>query len=197
MSNQYDLQFLKETFALLEDGTLVWATRPRHHFVNDAGMNRFNARCAGQPVGMSCGPKGHLSVPVSYQGKLKAFRPYVSRVVYSLANDVHLTKDLVIDHEDGDVTNNKPDNLRAVPIAFNNRNAIHRPGKSGIVGVREAKSGGWDAVLGSHRDGQYVYVGRFPTKEAAFEARCRVGRDLGYTERHLTGGNRTDLAEAV
>ena len=128
---------------------------------------------------------------------LRCYRPYVARVVYSLANDVQISDDLVIDHLDGDVSNNHPSNLRAVPIAFNNRNSVHRPGKSGIVGVREAKSGGWDAVLGSHRDGQYVYVGRFPTKEAAFEARCRVGRALGYTERHLTGGNRTDCADAA
>ena len=124
-------------------------------------------------------------------------RPYLARIVYSLAHDVQLANDLVIDHADGDVTNNHPDNLRAVPVAFNNRNAVHRPGRTGIVGVREAKSGGYDAVLGSHGDGQFIYVGRFPTIEEAFEARCRVGRAMGYTERHLTAGNRWHPGEAA
>lgn len=188
MPHQYDLQFLKETFALLEDGTLVWATRPRHHFVNDAGMNRVNARCAGQTVGASAGPKGHLSVPVSYQGKLKCFRPYISRVVYSLANDVQLTDDLVIDHWDGDVSNNHPDNLRAVPIALNNRNAVHRPGRSGFVGVRERRDGWYEARIGSHKDGQFYYLGRYRTAEEAYAAYVGAGVALDYTPRHLRAG---------
>lgn len=188
MKDFYDLAFLRETFALLEDGTLVWATRPRHHFKNDHGMNIFNAKSAGKPVGVSKCPKGYQTIPISYQGQPKRPRLSVSRVIYSLANEVQLAPDLVIDHLDGDVSNNHPDNLRAVPTAHNNRNATHRPGRSGFVGVRQRWDGWYDAQIGCRKRGEFKYLGRYRTAEEAYAAHFGAGLALGYTIRHLRAG---------
>lgn len=188
MNDPYDLEFLKETFVLLEDGTLVWATRPRHHFKNDHGMNIFNAKSAGRPVGVSRCPKGYQTIPITYHGQPKRRRLSVSRVIYSLANDVQLAPDLVIDHFDGDVSNNHPTNLRAVPTVQNNRNATHRPGKSGFVGVRRRRDGWYDAQIGCQKRGEFRYLGRYRTPEEAYAAYVGAGVVLEYTRRHLRAG---------
>lgn len=188
MKDPYDLQFLRETFVLQEDGTLVWTTRPRHHFKNDHGMNIFNAKSAGKPVGVSRCLKGYQTIPISYYGQPKRRRLSVSRVIYSLAHNVQLTPDLVIDHLDGNVSNNHPDNLRAVPSAHNNRNAVHRPGKSGFVGVRQRGDGWYYAQIGCQKRGEFKQLGRYRTAEEAYAAYFGAGVALGYTLRHLRAG---------
>lgn len=186
MQNMYNPQFLNECFELREDGTLIWTTRPAHHFKNDHGMNIFNAKYPGKPVGPSRGPRGHLTVPITYQG-VKRLRPSYAKIVYMLHHGCEVANGFVVDHIDGDPSNNHPDNLRAIPIALNNRNASHAPGKSGIKGVRMTTSGKYEARIGGAggRGGEWIYLGSFDTAAEAIAARHGAGRVLGYTDRHL------------
>lgn len=56
----------------------------------------------------------------------------VHRVVYCLCNKIDLDSDLVIDHIDGNNTNNKISNLRLVSHSENMKNKIHKKSNTGI-----------------------------------------------------------------
>ncbi len=184
MKNYYDIEFLKETFELQEDATLVWATRPRHHFPKEHGMNIFNANRAGKQVGFSKGGHGHLTIPVTVLGQKK--RLQVSRVVYTLFHNQNIPDGHVVDHVDGDPENNHPSNLRVTTRTLNNRNAVHTPGSSGCLGVRQTKSGRYTAVIGSHKSRVgFYHLGTFDTLKEAYAARIGAGVVLDYTTRHL------------
>jgi hypothetical protein len=43
------LDFVRDSFALDEQGRLVWRERPRHHFATARGHNGFNARAMLAP----------------------------------------------------------------------------------------------------------------------------------------------------
>jgi hypothetical protein len=188
MKDLYDLRVLRECFELHEDGTLIWKSRPAHHFKNEHGMNIFNAKYAGKPVGSSIGPKGHRTIPITFNGQKKRRRPSFAKVVYMLHHDCKVEPGMVIDHIDGDPGNNHPSNLHAVTYQENNRNAVHRPGRSGFVGVRERPDGWYEARIGSHSDGEFHYLGLYKTAEEAYAAYVGAGVALGYTPRHLRAG---------
>ncbi len=77
----------------------------------------------------------------------------------------------LIDHKDGDPSNNAWSNLRAATSAQNNANRVATPGKSGITGVV------WHRALGkwmarASLDNKTVYLGVFDTIELAAAARA-------------------------
>jgi hypothetical protein len=74
-----------------------------------------------------------------------------------------------IDHIDGDRGNNRIENLRAATRELNNQN-LRRPkthNTSGFLGVSLAGTT-WQARI--RINGKPTYLGRFKTKEAAYEA---------------------------
>lgn len=82
----------------------------------------------------------------------------------------------LLDHIDGDPTNNRIENLRPCTYAENNRNSIH-PSSSGVKGVT------WDATRNKwrcqiHVDSKNYNLGRYDTLEEATkvinEARARL-----------------------
>jgi hypothetical protein len=83
-----------------------------------------------------------------------------------------------IDHRDRDATNNRWDNLRRATASQNNANRRRpRQNTSGYKGVcRCRKSGKWRAFIGRNR--QIIYLGRFPTPQAAHAAYVAAARKL-------------------
>lgn len=85
---------------------------------------------------------------------------------------------LVVDHIDGDTTNNCRHNLRAVTRTENNQNVrvAKRTSKSGLLGANwHKRSKRWRAQL--RLNGATVHIGYFDTAEeahAAYIARKRV-----------------------
>ncbi len=77
----------------------------------------------------------------------------------------------LVDHKDGDSTNDRWRNLREATYAQNGRNRSHRSkhNKSGLRGVYLEKSGKWRVSL-------YVSVGLFKTKAEAARAHERATR---------------------
>ena len=93
-----------------------------------------------------------------------------------------------IDHIDGDGTNNKLGNLRAVTPKQNGRNLrLNIRNKSGFTGVtwRRAKSI-WTAQI--KVSGKNMHLGCFKTIVDAVAARIRANKKYGYHENH--GQNR-------
>jgi hypothetical protein len=90
------------------------------------------------------------------------------RVVKCLALKQDLPPGIEVDHEDGNRTNNSPDNLRLVTTRENQHNTHkHRAGKK--VGVYFHKAGGkWVAQI--QINGKHYYLGLYDTELEAHEA---------------------------
>src|ERR1700736_6750806 len=83
-----------------------------------------------------------------------------------------------IDHRDGNITNNRWNNLRRATASQNNANRRRpRHNTSGYKGVyRSRRSGQWCAHIG--RNGQTIHLGTFPTPQAAHAAYLAAARKL-------------------
>ena len=83
-----------------------------------------------------------------------------------------------IDHRDGDVSNNRWNNLRRATASQNNANRCRpRQNTSGYKGVYLCrKSGKWRAGIG--RNGKTIHLGRFATPQAAHAAYLAAARKL-------------------
>ena len=95
-----------------------------------------------------------------------------------------------VDHLDGNMFNNKIENLRVVDNATNQRNRrMLSNNTSGITGVSKVRSGKYKASIGV--DGKRIVLGEYPTIEEATIARIAALQTAnaflesrGFTERH-------------
>jgi hypothetical protein len=88
-----------------------------------------------------------------------------------------------IDHKDGNGLNNKWGNLSNVDKLMNMKNMRGRKGRDLPSGVYlNKKSKRYIARITT--DGCHIHVGTFITPSEAFEARQRVAKRLGFSERH-------------
>lgn len=98
----------------------------------------------------------------------------------------------LIDHIDGEKTNNRISNLRQATGLQQQKNLLRDPqyqAKSGYQGVQRnhQKTGGWSARI-SH-GAKSIYLGTFPTPEAAHEAYQAKWREFAgefYPEERLS-----------
>jgi HNH endonuclease/AP2 domain len=84
----------------------------------------------------------------------------------------------MIDHRDGDGTNNRLNNLRPATRSQNNANRRRpRDNTSGYKGVSlHRRPGKWLATIG--RNGKRIYLGTFATPQEAHEAYRKEARKL-------------------
>jgi HNH endonuclease/AP2 domain len=83
---------------------------------------------------------------------------------------------VIIDHRDGDPSNNRWDNLRRATVAQNGANKPrHRNNTSGFKGVCRDR-GRWRAAI--YKNGRRHPLGNFPTPEAAHAAYVKAARKL-------------------
>jgi hypothetical protein len=78
-----------------------------------------------------------------------------------------------IDHKDRDPSNDRWSNLRLASDAQQRANIVPTA-RSGIKGVRQLPSGNWGVKI--QVDQKEIWLGTFPTKEAAKEARREAGQ---------------------
>lgn len=116
-----------------ETGKLFWRERPVSFFPDQRAANSWNSRYAGKPA---------LNCPDRYgytHGQIFARRTYAHRVIWAMHNGEWPN---LIDHIDGDLQNNRLENLRNVDQTTNMRNScLPSNNKSGAVGVRIQKNG--------------------------------------------------------
>lgn len=89
----------------------------------------------------------------------------------------------VIDHIDGDPSNNRIENLRDVTQQQNTRNLkLSKNNNSGFNGVSwSAAHKKWTAHI--MINGRSIYLGAYPSAEAAADARARRDQVLGFNVR--------------
>jgi hypothetical protein len=100
---------------------------------------------------------------------------YLHRIAYSICHEVVVTPDDVIDHINGDKTDNRITNLRKVTHSENNLNRKYKSNISGCVGVGYYKHGKkpWQVRLGK------TYLGCYETIEEALEVRKMAEEERG------------------
>lgn len=166
-----------------ETGLFFWLPRGQEWF---AGSGRsaewssaaWNARHAGAPAFRFVTKYGYLSGHVFKQGLL------AHRVAYAHAHGIW--PDGQIDHINGNKTDNRIKNLRAVTDAENKKNmAMRKDNTSGIVGVGRHSRGKWLAQMGVN--GRVLYLGVFDKVEDAISARRAAEVAHGFHRNHGRG----------
>lgn len=176
--SQRDLSQLfdpRECFRLKYTGGIAWLYRPRHHFLSDSDWCGFNKKRAGMDAG--CSRKDGYQI-VTIRGKSYL----VHRIVWYLANGP-IPEGLVIDHIDGDPSNNRIENLRLATRSQNQMNC-----KKHSDGAQRSKGYYWSKsnkkfVASIQVGGEYEYLGQHDLEEdarAAYqEASKRLHGDFG------------------
>jgi len=159
-----------------ERGCLIWKPRPRSHFRSDRAMAVCNGTFAGRVA-------GHQSARGYWVLMLDGKRYGAHRLIWAWHHG-DLPAGQVVDHIDGDPSNNKIENIRAGSYSLNSRNQkLSRRNTSGMPGVRRTSNGkAWLAMVGLNRE--YHYLGIYKQ----FDDAARVVADFraahGFTERH-------------
>lgn len=135
-----------------ETGILCW--KPR--LSGSRGDNIFNAKFANERAFTARNAYGH------HHGIIDGVRLYAHRVIWA-----HVTgswPDRLVDHINGDPSDNRWRNLRLATVAENNRNRSPRlGGTSPYIGVSLRPNGRWQAALSK----QYLGVFDDPVDAAA------------------------------
>lgn len=137
------LEFLRELFEYHEDGYLIWKVRPESHFRTVKGCRGFNSKKAGTVAGYYNPRNNYITINldnVYYRGH---------RLIYKLMTGLEPVG--VIDHIDGDPTNNRIENLRDCSVQENCFNAVktsnNEKSTSQYKGVQRTQSGKWLASI--------------------------------------------------
>lgn len=160
-----------------ETGKLFWRPRGRRWFKRNGDVTRWNTRFANVE-GFNADDGGRYLTGTFFGQKLATHR-----VVWAIFKGEWPE---IIDHIDGDKTNNRLANLRSVTFTENNRNhPMNRRNTSGHTGVRWCRF--QERWIMQIRCGDNKRVSRtFRSKEDAINAHAEWKRALGYTERHGT-----------
>lgn len=155
-------------------GLLVWLERGPEWFSGGAhggakaSALMWNKKFSGKPALTTKGRLGYLS------GSLFNQKLYAHRAAWLIANG-DIPEGMVVDHINGDPSDNRLSNLRVVARKLNQRNlGLKRPYLEGV-----SKHGAkWRVVLA------YQRIGSFDTKQEALEASRSARREMGFSVRH-------------
>jgi hypothetical protein len=181
--------YLRECFDLCaETGRLIWRVRPVSHFGSgsfrdaQSTANNWNSIWAGQDA-LRTNDRGYR------WGNLNSQRLYAHRVIWKLTHD---SEPEIIDHVNGNSSDNRPSNLRSVSHTDNCRNQrLSARNRSGIVGVRWLeRERRWLATKPGRGTGRFL--GHFTSKALAIAARRKAEREAGY---HRLHGSQKEKAE--
>ena len=147
--------------------------------------------------------QGHCGYIAKFNKKVSGWRvkfknkaPYAHRIIWEILNGT-VPPNFLIDHIDGNVLNNCPENLRLVRSDLNSKNkAIYKNNTTGIAGVKKYSRGfvaSWTDLEGNDRSRSFN--ANILGEELAFKlaCECRINmlnilneQGAGYTERHGT-----------
>lgn len=140
------LPFIHECFELDAScpSGLRWRERPLHHFKKPRSQKHFNNSFAGKPAGTLRAPGNSTQHYWIVRFGVGLF--YAHRVVWAMhagADPGHV----VVDHIDGNTSNNAPANLRTCTASENQANRLAIKGKSFKGTLLHKPSGLWQAKI--------------------------------------------------
>lgn len=163
------VEFLRECFEYNPNtGDLIWRfDRPRHHFATDRGYNGYLKRNAGKVAGSIDKGHGYRAIGFTINGRFTLFQAH--RLVYAL---FYGWPEEVIDHINGNQTDNRIENLRACSQEENMRNQGTKQSKStplkGAYWHNRIQK--WQATICVAY--KQIHLGYFDTAEEAHAAYC-------------------------
>jgi hypothetical protein len=158
-----------------KSGLIFYREKPEY-VVPEASLAWRRSRGAGFPAVINTlSPSGYLV------GSFCSVQMKAHRVACVLMNGAW---PVMVDHIDGDPSNNVWSNLRATDPLGNSRNAKRSSrNTSGVCGVEWNRGvRKWRAHIGSGKG--RVYLGAFPSLEEAAAARKSAERRMGFHENH-------------
>lgn len=170
-------------------GTLIWLPRPSWMFIEkvhpaDHTCRTWNARYSNKPAFASKNGHGY------FQGSIFKRKYEAHRVIYALIHDEWPEN---VDHQDGNIENNRISNLVGTTHARNQQNlGIRIDNKSGVAGVNFER-GMWRVQI--HRKGKGRTVGWFDNFEDAVAARRKAEQEYGFHPNH--GARLSTAARAI
>ena len=159
-----------------ETGQLTWKQRDAMWFNKgrrgaEASALRWNKRYAGMPAFTTTNSHGYK------HSSIFGFKFKAHRVAWACHHGEWPENE--IDHINGDKTDNRLVNLRAVTALENCKNKRRQKNNtSGATGVLAARSGGWVAYIKHNR--KSISLGRFDSKQDAIAARKAAEKKFGY-----------------
>lgn len=161
-----DYHYLHECFEYShKTGLLTWKARPLHHFAHPERANNINSRQAGKQVKV-IDHYGYVIV------RLNQTNYRVHRIIWKMMTGNE--PDNLIDHINGDRSDNRFGNLRPATYSQNNQNGKFRSSNTtGYKGVTYDKSRNkYQSSIWLNK--QHISLGRFETPEAAHQAYCEA-----------------------
>ena len=154
-----------------ESGDLTWKVKVRGYQIGDVAGFKWKSR-------------NITYIRLSYLGE----KILGHRVAWELFHGEKIPNGMMIDHLDGDGTNNSIHNLRVVTNQENQRNAkVNKNSQFGIAGVRFCTRNkgisGWFEARVRHNN-ECKYLGTFKTLLDACAERIKANNKYGYTIRH-------------
>ena len=153
-----------------DEGTFTWRKRPRHHFKNEADMNRVNERHAGNLAGTYS--KSENMTYLHIDGK--KFRAAKLAVIHRVAQIGHM-KIICLNGDGSDI---RITNLRATELSH--LASTTRPwinGVTGTTGITKTKHGTYEARI--HRNSKTKFVGTGKTIAEAVALREKALAEYG------------------
>lgn len=158
-----------------DTGALRWKYRASEFCTSAAEWKRWNKQFAGREAFITVTGAGYL------RGNVLGICIFAHRVVWAIVYGEW--PDGEIDHIDGDPSNNRIANLRAVRSADNNRNrSIPSTNSSGAMGIRRARANRWRASIVI--DGKSIHLGIYNEFRDALIAREAAQKALGFAPGH-------------
>jgi len=160
---------------LPQTGQLVFKQLPIKYFASSRAMSIYNAKYPGTFAG-SQKSEGYWKV------EIQRVKFPLHRLIWKWVTGQE--PGFQIDHEDGDVSNNRFENFREMQeqqINMQNRKLFSN-NQSGHVGVRQRNSGSWSAT-GTYNK-KRTWIGTYPTFEEAVAARQDWAKGKTFSERH-------------
>lgn len=157
-------------FIYFVDGVCYFKERTKETHTSDRDLKRWNSRHANKPCGSKLSSSGYEQFAVHSK------QYCLHKVVYAISNGFHYFDDIekigVIDHIDGNKSNNNISNLRLVTQAENCRNSgIRKDNSSGFNGVRfDVKTSKYKAYA-SYKNERF-HLGTFASLDDAIKARA-------------------------
>lgn len=157
-----------------QTGILLWHRRPIEAFRNKQAFSAWNTKYAGKVAGSSR-PDGYVCVSIDKR------RYLAHRLIVFMINGRWPD---VVDHINGDPSDNRAFNLRDTDAKGNARNnSISSANTSGFTGVIWDKSRGkWAARI--KFSGKLFHLGRFSQLQDAVDARKEAARLNGFHPNH-------------
>jgi hypothetical protein len=162
-----------------ETGLLFWRERPVEMFIGGKypakrRASSWNSRCAGKQI-YCINKAGYIVIRLSSEIHL------IHRVIWKFIYDI---EPIIIDHIDGNRTNNRLNNLRSIDIIESNHNlGLQERNTSDYTGIHwDEHRKKWKVEIGYKN--KNIYIGRFTNKQDAIAARKQAETEYGYHPNH-------------